>query len=193
MRRPEFTYELVELMTALSPAVKIAASQVHEMCDGSGYPRGLKQNRIHTYARILAPVDAYLCLVEARRGRPAIVPHDAMACLLHQLPTGRFDAQVVEALLRAQSLFPLGSYVRLSDGCEAQVIRRSDIDYSKPIVQYLRIDEPHLEVPIAIVPKIVDLSESSLEILDIVPAPGRNEMRLDRSLMHDIVWDGPDS
>lgn len=193
MRHPEFTDELIQRMTSLSPAVKIAASQVHELCDGSGYPRGLKQNRIHVYARILGAVDAYLCLVEARRGRPAIVPHDALACLLHQLPTGRFDAQVVEALLRAQSLFPLGSYVRLSDGCEAQVIRRSAKDYSKPVVQCLRIDAPHPPRATPTPISIVDLSESTLEVVDIVPAPGKREMRLNRSLMYDIVWDGPES
>lgn len=193
MRHPEFTYNVIEPLNSLSRAVKTAAAQVHEMCDGSGYPRGLKRNRIHLYARILAPLDAYLCLSEARRGRPAIVPHDALACLLHQLPAGRFDPAVVQALLAAISLFPLGSYVRLSDGREAQVIRRSAGDYSRPIVQCLRIDDPHLHRTGMLAPTILNLSESALEVVDIVPAPGKCEMRLNRSLMHHIVWDGPES
>jgi HD domain len=193
MRHPSLTLDALERINNLSPAVRLAASQVHEMCDGSGYPRGLAYNRIHVYARILGPVDAYLALTEARRGRPAVVPHDALACLLHQIPLGRFDGAAIKALLGALSLFPLGSYVRLSDNQDAQVIRRSAKDYAKPIVQYLRLDAPHPPSESTEPHNIVDLAESSLEVMEVLMAPGKTEMRLDRALMYDVVWDGPEA
>ncbi|MHB8974246.1 MAG: HD-GYP domain-containing protein [Pirellulaceae bacterium] len=190
-RHPTLTLDALERISGLSPAVTHAAGQVHEMCDGSGYPRELRFDRIHLYARILGPVDAFMALNETRRGRPACVPHDAMACLLHQIPMGRFDGKVVKALLGTLSLFPLGSCVRLSDGRDASVIRRSAKDYARPIVQYLRVDGPHALGDADSSQTILDLSESRLEITDALPTPGKMEMRLDRSLMYDVVWDDP--
>jgi HD-GYP domain-containing protein (c-di-GMP phosphodiesterase class II) len=193
MRHPSLTLDALERISNLSPVVKLASAQVHEMCDGSGYPRGLAYNRIHIYARILGPVDAFMSLTEARRGRPAIVPHDALACLLHQIPLGRFDGAVIKALLGALSLFPLGSFVRLTDGQDALVIRRSAKDYTRPVVQYLRLDGPHAPSDADPPQTIIDLAESQLEIAEVLLAPGKTEMRLDRSLMYDVVWDGPEA
>jgi hypothetical protein len=34
------------------------------------------------------------------RGRPALLPYDAMVCLLHQIHRGRLDGQAVRAFLR---------------------------------------------------------------------------------------------
>ena len=190
---PTLTLNVLEQIRGLPPAVAHAAGQVHEMCDGSGYPRGLRKSRIHLYARILAPVDAFLALNETRHGRPAFIPHDSMACLLHQIPMGRFDGSVVRALLSTLSLFPLGSCVRLSNCRDAIVIRRSVKDYARPIVQYLRVDAPHALAEVNSSPDIIDLSESHLEIAMALPTPGKMEMRLDRSLMYDVAWDGPDA
>jgi HD-GYP domain-containing protein (c-di-GMP phosphodiesterase class II) len=191
-RHPTLTLDVLERVGNLPAAVRVAASQVHEMCDGSGYPRGLCYNRIHQYARILGPIDAYLALTECRHGRPAIVPHDAMACLLHQIPLGRFDPEPVRALLHTLSLFPLGSYVRLSDGAIAVVIRRGTSDYSKPIVSHIRLDLAHSLHDDADA-TIVDLATCDIQIDDVLLTPGIMEMRLERSMMYDIIWDGPEA
>lgn len=190
-RHPLMTLDILERIGHLSPVVRIAASQVHEMCDGSGYPRGLAHSRIHLYARIVGTVDAYLALNEARRGRPAIVPHDALTLMLYQIPLGRFDVAVIKALLQTVSLFPVGSYIRTKDGHDAVVLRRGPKDYSRPVVQFLRHDNPHSTAEVD-APPIVDLAASPLEIADVLPAPGKKEMRLDRSLMYEVVWDGPE-
>lgn len=115
--------------------VCIAVEQVHEQFDGSGFPRGMKGQRIHPYARILNVVDAYLQLILPNDSRPGIVPHDALGILLHQARHGLFDPQVIRAFLLTESLFPLGSHVQLSNGAVGTVIRRPRDGYSAPVIE----------------------------------------------------------
>ena len=57
-----------------------------------------------------------------------------MECLLRQAQSGQVDAAVVRSLLHVLSLFPIGSYVALSDGTVARVLRSNGIEYTRPIV-----------------------------------------------------------
>ena len=61
-------------------------------------------------------LDRYDALVSPRAFRPPLTPYAAMECLLRQSAAGDVDPEVVRALLMVQSLFPIGSYVVLSDG-----------------------------------------------------------------------------
>jgi len=193
MRHPTMTMDMLENVHLISPAVRQAAFQVHELCDGSGYPRGLTKERIHVFARILGTVDAYLCFTERRRGRPALVPHDALGCLLHQVPQHRLDGDVVKALLRVVSLFPIGSLVRLCDDSVATVIRSDPANYASPIISTpWRLDGPHPNGLSATPQGVMDLKNSGLRIVAAIPSPGKEEMQMPKQLMCDIHWDGPE-
>ena len=193
MTHPRLTLDLLELVRNVSAAVRVASFHVHEQADGSGFPQGLRRERIHPYARILNVVDAYLSLTSRVRGRPALIPYDAMSYLLHHTRTGEFDRKVVAAFLQVFSLFPIGSYVRLSDGTQAKVLRRNREFYMEPLVQRVtssrtvRIDPAHGEET------IVDLAANGLRIEAPLPTPNRREMRLDPELMSVVRWEGPNS
>ena len=61
---PILTLEALEQPGVMvSPVARIIAYQIHERCDGSGYPRGLQNDEIHYLARIAAVADAYVGLV----------------------------------------------------------------------------------------------------------------------------------
>jgi HD-GYP domain-containing protein (c-di-GMP phosphodiesterase class II) len=110
------------------------AYQMHERCDGSGYPRRRTKEQIHFLSRIAAVADAYVALVSPRPHRPAMMPYYAMEKMLRDANRGLFDALAVRSLLRTMSLFPIGSYAELSDGRIARVLRASD-DYCRPTVE----------------------------------------------------------
>ena len=105
-----------------------------------------------------------------------------MTYLLHQVKRGRFDRDVVRALLHTLSMFPVGSHVELNDGTKGKVLRSNGKDFMKPVIQKLTdakgigIDSPH-EMP------MLNLADSGYEILRPLPTPNHKEMRLDRELM----------
>ncbi len=188
-QHPLFTAELLEKTASLSHEVRLATTQAHENLDGSGYPRGLKKEQIHPFARILQVANAYTTLTAEMRGRTAYRSYDVMVYMLHQAKAHRMDEKVMRSLLNVVSLFPIGSHVRLSDGSEAQVIRRSGKDYTLPIVQRvgsdrkIRKDTAH--------DSILDLANCSTRVMTPLNTPGHQEARLENDLLETILWEGP--
>ena len=77
----------------------------HERWDGSGYPRGLKGMAIPLPGRLVAVVDVYDALVEARAYKPALPPARALEVIVK----GRgvhFDPDVVDAFVECYPQFP---------------------------------------------------------------------------------------
>lgn len=73
--------------------------QHHERLDGSGYPQGLRGDRIAREARILAVADVVEAMCAHRPYRPALGPEQALAEIENRKGTA-FDAEVVDACLR---------------------------------------------------------------------------------------------
>jgi diguanylate cyclase (GGDEF)-like protein/putative nucleotidyltransferase with HDIG domain len=72
----------------------------HERPDGRGYPPGHPWDRVPLEARIIGVADAYEAITSDRPYRGALAVDDA-AALLRDGAGRQFDAQVVDALLRA--------------------------------------------------------------------------------------------
>lgn len=119
----------------LTPIARIVAYQIHERCNGSGYPRGTRGDQLHILSRIAAVADAYVALLSNRWHRPGMMPYYAMEKMLKSIPEGLFDPKAVRGLLQAVSLFPLGSYVETHDGRIARVVRATGETYMQPIVE----------------------------------------------------------
>ena len=78
----------------LAPAVRAT----HEAWDGTGYPDGLRGDRIPLTARIVAVVDAYDAMTSHRAYRRAVPPREA--CRRLRASAGiQFDPHVVDAFL----------------------------------------------------------------------------------------------
>ena len=95
---------LTDRMLASSGAlasVGAIAIQHHERLDGSGYPRGLSGDALTPAGRILAAADAYHAMTEPRPHRDARSAEDAAAELRSGVRQALFDADAVEAVLRA--------------------------------------------------------------------------------------------
>src|SRR5699024_4779276 len=58
-KHPIYSYRMIEQQPTVSHAAKLGILQHHERVDGSGYPLGLKKNKIHRFARIIAVCDIY--------------------------------------------------------------------------------------------------------------------------------------
>lgn len=146
---PIFTMDTIYGTDArISPISRIVAYQIHERCNGGGYPRGTKGDQLHILSRIAAVADAYVALLSNRWHRPGMMPYYAMEKMLKSIPQGLFDPKAVRGLLHAVSLFPLGSFVETHDGRIARVVRSTGESYMQPIIEFWnekhKIFEPDL-------------------------------------------------
>ena len=157
--------------------MRMIVGQVHEQCDGSGYPRQLKSARLPVVSRLLNAVDAYLTLIEPMEvGEPGVTPSDALAYLVQQALFGYFDRNCVQALVTAASIFPVGTRVRLDDGTGATVLRSTGPSYLQPVV---RLDAPPQS--------LIDLRFSDRMILQPDESNSRYR-RLPKASLVQILW-----
>lgn len=142
---------LYKNMQQVPVGVRMIVYQMHERCDGSGYPRGSTGGQIHPLAKIAMVADAYVALVSERPHRPALLPYHAIAKMLTDVRDGLFDATVVRALVHTVSLFPIGSFVELADGRVGKTIRANGPAYDRPIVEIWQ------RTNLSAAPEVVDL------------------------------------
>jgi len=76
-QHPTFSYEILKDIEFEGPVAEIAF-QHHERINGSGYPRGLKNDEILLEARIIACADVYEAMTSHRPYRPALSPKEAL-------------------------------------------------------------------------------------------------------------------
>ncbi len=146
-RHPVHTVTILGKNRGVDPVVAFAAYQVHERCDGSGYPRGRRRDEIHPFARIVAVADAYSAMTSSRPYRDALHAYDAVDAMLAQARFGGFDTTAMRALLDCISLYPIGSTVRLSNGQMGRVYRSTPGLYDRPVlalVNHDRSDTGHM-------------------------------------------------
>lgn len=140
-RHPTFSAFLLECVTDLPESIRRAAYQHHERCDGRGYPRCIQYDRISDLALVVAVADAYAAAVEPRPYKPRLRPFEAIRELVRLCETGKLSRDMVRALVDSVGIFPVGSYVQLTNGELAQVIGVTPEDVDRPIVAPLRSTE----------------------------------------------------
>jgi len=177
LEHPLRSIDLLRNTFGVTDQMRIIVGQVHEQCDGSGYPRQLKSVRLHAVSRLLNVVDAYLTLIEPiELGEPGVVPSDALAYLVQYALFGYFDRNCVQALVAAASIYPVGSKVKLDNGTSATVVRSTGPSYLQPVVQ---LDSPEQ--------KLIDLRFSECKILQPDESNSRYR-RLPKSLLSQVLW-----
>lgn len=139
-RHPILTVDTLERVHGLSQTSFMVAYQSHERCDKSGYPRHRHQQYIHPMARIAAAADTFVAVTCPRPHRAGATPHAAIKVLLREAAGGKLDKPIVRNVLDTIAIFPVGSYVRLSDGTHAKVLRANGEDHKTPIVVPLMPD-----------------------------------------------------
>lgn len=97
-----------------------AIRQHHELPDGKGYPRGLKE--VAPLAELLRFADVYTARLSSRANRPAMSAMQA-GRELHQMAAA---SPLAAALIKSFGIFPPGSIVRLASGEMGLVVRNGD-------------------------------------------------------------------
>lgn len=91
------------------------ASQHHEHIDGTGYPRGIKGEEMHRYAKITAIADVYDALTSERPYKKAYMPNIAYN-IMHNINKGQFDPKLLETFFNNVALYPEGAVLKTTFG-----------------------------------------------------------------------------
>lgn len=109
------------------------AYQHHEREDGSGYPRGLKGDEIHLYAKIASVADSFDAMTSNKLYRDPLWSHEAIVELKASAPL-KYDRKAVAALSWSVAPYPVGSVLMLNTKEKAVVVNTSR---RKTVVQIL--------------------------------------------------------
>lgn len=123
-----------------------AIQEAHERINGGGYPKGLKDQEITEYARIIAIVDIYEALTHSRTYRKKYLPHEAIKEILTN-SSSLFDHAILKILINRVGIYPIGSWVELNTNEIGKVITTYDEFPLRPVVNLIfdttgnRLDE----------------------------------------------------
>jgi putative nucleotidyltransferase with HDIG domain len=101
-QHPIYAHEMLSPIKFLIPALDIPYCH-HEKWDGSGYPRGLKDEQIPLAARIFTVVDVWDALVSDRPYRRGLKPIDIRKYIAEQAGIA-FDPHIAKAFLELKNL-----------------------------------------------------------------------------------------
>jgi HD-GYP domain-containing protein (c-di-GMP phosphodiesterase class II) len=110
------------------------AFQHHERMDGSGYPRGIKGDEIHEFARLIAIADSYDAMTNHRPHRYAMLPHQALE-ILYGCSGTLYDRQMVATFRDNVAIYPIGVTVKLNTGERGVVVALHQNNPQRPIVR----------------------------------------------------------
>jgi HD-GYP domain-containing protein (c-di-GMP phosphodiesterase class II) len=119
--------------TTVRPEILEGIAQHHERLNGLGYPKGLKGQQIGIYGRMAGIADCFTALTSPRPYAEVLSVSDAMM-RLYKWGDDLFSQPLVEKLVQAIGVFPVGSLVELSSGEVAIVVRHNRVRRLQPTV-----------------------------------------------------------
>lgn len=97
----QYEFGLHDMPSFVETAIEIIATH-HEKFDGSGYPNGLKWDKIPLCGRLMAIIDVYDALVSKRVYKDAMV-HDEALQILRESKGTHFDPDIVDAFMNIET------------------------------------------------------------------------------------------
>ena len=166
-RHPTTGAEILKQAAPDQPWLAEVVAQEHERANGTGYPKGLQGPQIHEFALVIGLADTLDAMLRSRLSRKALLPYEAVRLLLSREKAG-FPTRIFKSLLQEFSLFPVGTWVKLTSGEIGEVVRSNPRFPLRPAVKVI-IDQSGQRLR---TPREMDLGGSPLvhvgEIVDRV-------------------------
>lgn len=135
-KHTEIGFEILRKIRDIPIPASHIAYQHHENFDGTGYPRSLKGEEIHEYARIVSIANMYDALISDRTFRKGFLPHEAYE-LLMTLSHKYLDSKILDIFLANVATYPIGSIVRINTGEFGMVTKVLPRLQTRPVIKVL--------------------------------------------------------
>lgn len=126
-------YNILKNIAGINEGVVLTALQHHERDDGSGYPLGLKKDKIHPYAKIVAVADVFHAMTTTRQYKEAISPYLGLEQLMIE-SFGKLDPAIVRLFIHKITQLHNGTVVRLDDGSIGEIVFTDRNNPTRPMV-----------------------------------------------------------
>ncbi|MCK4257504.1 MAG: HD-GYP domain-containing protein [Halanaerobiales bacterium] len=130
-------YEHLKDNYFISPLSRAVILSHHEKIDGTGYPKGLKRDEIHDFAKIVAITDVFDSLNSDRVYRKRWPTFKTVNFILSNVDS-HFEKYLVTKFLKHIAVYPNGTFVTLSNGQKAIVKSQNKNFPTKPIVKIIQ-------------------------------------------------------
>jgi HD-GYP domain-containing protein (c-di-GMP phosphodiesterase class II) len=167
-QHPIYSLTMMEQIPGLSPIPRMMGYQHHERLNGKGYPAQCMSGGISEFARIVSVADVFAATTNPRAYKSQKLPYGAMEELVHMAHKGLLEPRVIKALLAAIGLFPVGSYVLLSNNMTAQVVGANATKIDRPLIRPI---VPGGNPNAAGLVDLANLQYNHIKIIRAVPAP----------------------
>ena len=127
----------------------------HERYDGTGYPHGLKGDKISFAAQLTSVCDVFDALVSERCYKPGMETVMALRMIYEGSGT-HFNKELAYDFIRCIGMYPVGTCVVLSDGRSGVVVESTE-DVKRPVVKVLYDETKRERLPR---PIKIDLSKT---------------------------------
>jgi len=137
---PELGFKYLQELDVVSPLSRIVVYAHHEKIDGTGYPRGIRGDKIHEFAKVAAVADVFDALTSERVYRKRWPNHKAVDYMISNTENF-FDLNLVKKLMPKIASYPNGTEIILSTGEKGIVKKQNSHFSSRPIVRIFRDPE----------------------------------------------------
>jgi len=130
---PIIGYEFIKKFPYLDPSVGYGILMHHERIDGSGYPLGLKNGKIHKFAKIIAIADLFDEISSGRYSKGIISPFEVLY-IIRQESFKRLDRKYCNMFINHMINFYIGEEITLNDKRKCKVVKVNIDDLLNPIL-----------------------------------------------------------
>lgn len=131
-----YSVKILSDTKGISPLTRTIVGQHHERLDGSGYPSRLSGGQIHPMAQLLGLVDIYDSMTAETTYRYANSPTQVLRQLLES-DNQMFDSALIKQFIKCIGIYPVGSLVRMNNGCIAIVNEVNSQNTLQPSVRLI--------------------------------------------------------
>jgi HD-GYP domain-containing protein (c-di-GMP phosphodiesterase class II) len=137
-----YGYEMIKETVGTNHRQALVALQHHERQNGSGYPFGIRADKIDDFSRIVAVADVFHAMTSKRAYRDASPFYETLK-QMQQNAFGDLDPRLVGLFLDKIMQSLIGNEVMLTDGRRGKIVMINQVDPIRPLV---RIDDMFLDL-----------------------------------------------
>lgn len=132
-QHPVIGYNYIKQVKFLDKSVSFGVLMHHEKCDGSGYPLGLKGDKIHQFAKIIAISDIFDAVNSDRIYKKSKMPFEALE-LIQKESLGRLDYEYCNIFLNHVINYYIGENALLNNGHLCRILQIDVKNIERPLL-----------------------------------------------------------